>query len=154
MYGLDIVALLFTAAFKFFFAMPSALLLGYSYWETVAITSAGGITSTVTFYILSTQVMELHRREQLKRQAKKRAKGLEVDTRYFTFLNKLMVRVKLKVGVLGMAFITPTILSIPIGAVVSAKFFKHRKLMLPALVVSVVFWSVLITSVSYFFTTY
>lgn len=150
MYGIDVAALFLTAAFKFFFAMPSALMMGYSFWETVAITSAGGITSTICFYVLSTQVMERTRRRRLKKVAKRLAQGKPTAVRQFTFINKLMVRVKRKVGVLGIAFITPTILSIPIGAVVSAKFYKHQRLMLPALIVSVVCWSVLITTVSYF----
>lgn len=150
MYGLDAVALFFTAALKFFFSIPGALLLGYSFWETVGITSAGGMSSVVFFYVLSARVMELYRRRRLKRIAKRIAKGKPVNIRYFTFLNKLMVRVKMRIGVAGMAFLTPTIISIPIGAVVSAKFFKHHILMLPALIISVFFWSVLLTSVFYY----
>ena len=153
MYGLDILALFFTAAFKFFFAMPSALMLGYTYWETVAITSAGGITSVICFYLLSTRVMEMTRRKRLKKVQRKLAQGKEITFRQFTFMNKLMVRAKQKVGVVGLAFLTPTILSIPIGAVVSAKFFKHQRLMLPALIVSVFGWSVLITTIAYFIST-
>lgn len=151
MYGVDAVALFFTAAFKFFFAFPGAMLLGYSYWETVGITCAGGMSSVVFFYVTSARVMEMYRKRQMSRIRRKREKGLPVRVRYFTFLNKLMVRAKLKVGIAGMAFITPTILSIPIGAVVSAKFFKHKLLMLPALILSVFVWSVMLTSVFYFF---
>lgn len=125
--------------------MPSALLLGYSYWETVAITSAGGISSTVFFYVSSARVMEQYRQRQVRKINRLRAEGKPVETRYFTFANKLMVRIKHGVGMWGMAAVTPTILSIPIGAVVSAKFFKHRKLMLPSLIVSVVLWSMFIT---------
>lgn len=150
MYGLDLIVLFFTAAFKFFFSMPAALLLGYSYWETVAITSAGGISSTVFFYVFSARVMEQYRQRQLRKTNRMRAEGKPVETRYFTFANKLMVRIKLRVGLLGMAIVTPTVLSIPIGAIVSAKFFKHRKMMLPSLIISVVFWSMLITWVASF----
>lgn len=150
MYGLDIVALFFAAAFKFFFSMPSALLLGYSYWETVAITSAGGISSAVFFYVFSSRVMEHYRQRQLRKMNRLRAAGKPIETRNFTFVNKLMVRIKHSVGMVGIAAITPTILSIPIGAVVSAKFFKHRKMMLPSLIISVVFWSMLITWIAGF----
>lgn len=150
MYGLDAVALFFTAALKFFFSVPGALLLGYSYWETVAITSAGGMSSVVFFYVLSARMLELYRQRQVKRIARKLAQGKPVNVRYFTFINKFIVRVKLQVGVVGMAFITPTILSIPIGAVVSAKFFKHQVWMLPALMISVFIWSLMLTTLFYF----
>lgn len=59
-----------------------------------------------------------------------------------------MVKVKHRVGIVGMALITPTILSIPIGAVVSAKFFKHNPWMLPALLLSVFLWALLLTTLT------
>ncbi len=151
MYGAEAVALFFTAAFKFFFAFPGAMLLGYSYWETVGVTSAGGMSSVVVFYITSARVMEMFRKQRLGRINRKLEKGLPVTIKNFTFLNKLMVRTKLYMGIAGMAFLTPTILSIPIGAVVSAKFFKHKVLMLPALVISVFGWSIFLTTLFYYF---
>lgn len=148
MYGADAVALFFTAAFKLFLSFPAARLLGYTYWETMAITCAGGMSGTTFFYVFSARVMELHRVRTLKRIARKKAQGKQVSVRYFTFMNKLMVRVKNRVGIVGMAIITPTILSIPIGAVVSAKFFKHNPWMLPVLLLSVFLWALLLTTLT------
>lgn len=148
MYGADAVALFFTAAFKLFLSYPAARLLGYTFWETMAVTCAGGMSGTTVFYVFSARVMEWNRTRTLARIASRKAKGKKVNVKYFTFLNKLMVRVKQRVGVVGMAFITPTILSIPIGAVVSAKFFKHNPWMLPSLLISVFLWALLLTTLT------
>lgn len=148
MYGADAVALFFTAAFKLFLSFPAAHLLGYTYWETMAITCAGGMSGTTFFYVFSARAMEIHRVRTLKRIGRRKAQGKKVNVRYFTFLNKLMVKVKHRVGIVGMALITPTILSIPIGAVVSAKFFKHNPWMLPALLLSVFLWALLLTTLT------
>jgi len=114
----------------------------------MAVTCAGGMSGTTLFYVFSARVMEWHRKRTLERIARRKAKGKKVKVKYFTFLNKLMVRVKQRVGVVGMAFITPTILSIPIGAVVSAKFYKHNPWMLPSLLISVFLWALLLTTVT------
>lgn len=150
MYGLEAVLIFLTASVRFMFAPPAAQLLGYTFWETVAITTAGGCSGVVFFYIFSARVMEYHRQRTLRKQAKKRARGEQVDVRYFTFFNKLMVRTKRRVGVAGMAFLTPVILSIPIGSVVSAKFFKHHPAMLPALMISIFIWALGVTSMTSF----
>jgi hypothetical protein len=127
------------------------MLMGYTFWETVLITTAGGSTGVTVFFVFSTRILEWNRRRMLQRAEKRRLNGQFEGTRYFTFSNKLMVRVKRRLGVVGMAFLTPTILSIPIGAVVSAKFFKHEVLMIPALIFSVFIWSLGLTSLTYLF---
>jgi len=82
------------------------------------------------------------------RKAKKALEGKEVTIRKFTWLNKSLVRVKKKFGMLGIAILTPPFLSIPLGSIVMAKFFKHNRLALPILVVSVAFWGVVLTVLS------
>lgn len=45
----------------------------------------------------------------------------------------------------GLALLTPSVISIPIGAVVSARFYRQDKLMLPMLLISTVLWCFVLT---------
>jgi uncharacterized membrane protein len=150
MFGYDAIALFIAAALKFALAVPATVAVGYGFWESVLINTSGGIAGTLFFYLGSTRIMEMARRRRLLREHKRLRAGKEVKHRYFNRLNKLIIKVKHKIGIFGLALITPTVLGIPLGAIISAKFFKHNKLTLPILILSVVLWSLSYTAFSYF----
>ena len=53
----------------------------------------------------------------------------------------MIVRVKNRFGLWGIAFITPPLLSIPVGTLIASSLWKNKTQVLAALVTSVVFWS-------------
>jgi uncharacterized membrane protein len=150
MISLDAIGLFIAAALKFAVAVPAAVAMGFNYWQSVGITISGGIVGLLVFYFSSAGLMEIARKRRIKKESLKLAAGKEVNHQYFNRFNKFIIKVKHKVGIFGIAFITPTILGIPLGAIIAAKFFKHKRYTLPVLILSVVLWSVAFTALSYF----
>ena len=83
---------------------------------TYIFVTAGGIVGATFFYYFASYFM--------KRAAKKNALK---PKKKFTRTNKIIVRMKDKIGVFGLAILTATIISIPIGSIITAKFYRHEK---------------------------
>ncbi len=76
--------------------------------------------------------------EYIDRDARKR--------RVFTKRNRRIVKVWKKYGLTGIAIITPVILSIPIGTIVANSLESNRKKILIYMFVSILLWSVVMTT--------
>ncbi|MGY6560823.1 MAG: hypothetical protein ACXITV_01820 [Luteibaculaceae bacterium] len=135
------ISLFFLSAVKFALAPASGLALGFGLWQTILITTTGGVCGILFFYLLSDYFV----RSSLERRAVKIQKALEAGkpnpVKFFSRKNRLIVKVKQKFGVLGIAAVTPAIISIPVGSILAARFFRHNKLTLVYLALSVFLWS-------------
>jgi len=74
-----------------------------------------------------------------KKKDEKRRHALALGYNYkpkkiFTLGNKLIVWVKRSIGIYGVTFLAPLFLSIPIGSIVCAKFYGHKKMTFPLMV--------------------
>lgn len=143
----EIAAVFFLSSVKFFFAPSSAVALGFNFIETIAITSLGGSLGVFFFYFLERWIFHVativwRKKNPVKKKKKKRV---------FTRRNRMIVRIKQKYGLLGVSIITPVLISIPIGTLIAAKYFKNKYQTLSYLIASVCVWSVVLTSISYFF---
>jgi uncharacterized membrane protein len=96
------------------------------------------------FYLTGSRVLEWFRIRHVKRLLHRQTKGLS-PKRIFTRTNRTIVGVKHKYGLIGLAAIAPPTLSIPITAVLAAKYFRHDRHTLPTLLVSVLIWSVVLS---------
>ncbi len=119
----------------------------FTFWETVFISSFGGIAGILFFYLSSGHLMKRAWRRRMQREME----GFGRPKRYFTRRNKIIVKVKKRFGLGGLAFITPAIISIPIGSILAAKYFRKRSETLPILLLSVVLWSFLLTGIASLF---
>lgn len=116
--------------------MPTAMVLfNYSFLKVFIVTSLGGITGSVVFTNLSAAALKWYHNYRAKR-------GLIHRKKIFTPFNRRMIRAKQRFGLAGIAFITPLLLSTPLGAFLAEKFFKDKKKIILYLSISVVFWSV------------
>jgi len=140
---LQILLVLILSATKFLTAPITSLNIGFGYLETLLITAAGGVAGVFFFYYLSSAIMMLVARIS-NRFRKSRTTEKK---RVFTWKNKLIVKVKREYGLIGLAALTPTVLSIPVGTFIAARYFPDRKKVLTYLSASVVVWSVIISSV-------
>lgn len=61
--------------------------------------------------------------------------------RIFTRRNRIIVRVKQNFGLVGIAFITPWLLTIPVGTIISCGIYRNRRRVFWYQSASVVFWS-------------
>ncbi len=135
--GLSVLAL---SMVKFAVSAIWAYNRGFSYWETVFITGAGGCIGVLVFYRTSGWLMEQAR----QRKMRKLAKGGK-PSRSFTRTNRIIVRVKRGQGMRGLAFLTPVLISIPIGAILAAKYFREDRRTLPTLISAVLVWAVVLS---------
>jgi hypothetical protein len=130
-----IIGLLAFSTVKFFFSPSAALLAGHSFLETIAITVVGGYTGFVLFFFAGKAIVAWFHKV-FKRKKKK----------LFNKRNRLIVRIKTKYGLLGIAVLTPLILSIPVGALLASYYFPRAKRTLPIFFLCIVIWSFVLTS--------
>ena len=142
---LSALSVLVMGALKFLFAAPLSYGLGFGFLATLGMLFIGGALGMTGFFFAGARVMEWFRLRHLRREKKRLAKGLPPD-RIFTRTNRFIVRMKRDFGLPGLA-VMPPILSIPITAVIAAKYFRHDRRTLPILLLAVVAWSVVLSSV-------
>lgn len=110
---------------------------GFTFLETFLWTAVGGCLGVLVFYRLSERLTDWSRERWLKGRAHARARGAALR-RIFTRRNRWIIRVKHVSGYLGVAALTPLVLTIPVGSILAARFFHHDRRMVPALLISVV----------------
>lgn len=129
-----VIALILFSGTKFFVALPATVLAGYTPLQTILITCTGGIFSFFFFFYFGDWVRTYY----LKFFSKK-------EKIHFSKRNRFLVKIKNKYGRFSIAFISPCILGIPIGALLSIAFFGKNKQTIYFFVFSIIFWSVLLS---------
>ncbi len=128
--------------------MPMAVFLYHlNFWTAFIVCNAGGITGVIVFTYFLAVIKKWF--SHLMRRFKKETHHTK---KKFTFTNKLVVRVKQRFGLLGIAVLTPSFLSIPLGIFLSLHFFKkHKVRILIYHSVSIIIWElILFFSLNYF----
>jgi hypothetical protein len=140
---LQILLVIILSATKFVTAPITSLNIGFGYLDTLLITTIGGLMGVVFFFYVSAAIMKL-----VSRYSKHTSPGKPTKKKkHFTWKNKLIVKIKREYGLVGLAAITPTLLSIPLGTFLAARFFSDKRKVLIYLAASVVVWSVIVSSV-------
>lgn len=151
--SLKVIQVMLISSIKFFFSIPLALGLGFSWWETFLISVSGGLAGLFVFYFLTPLLLKTLRifieylrfifgRRKHKTKKKKHKKK-------FTRRNKFIIHIRGKFGLIGIALLTPIILSIPLGAILANKYYRRHRLTLVVLSLSVILWSLLLISIFY-----
>lgn len=133
---------------KFLIAPGSIYIVGgYSFWETVCISVAGGWIGVTSFFYFGKAIFRFFEWITYRFTS-----GFRKPKKRFTKTNRFIVTVKNhRMGLIGLALITPSVISIPAGCVLAAKYFNHDKRTLPLLFAAVVFWAFILTSLVSFF---
>lgn len=140
------ILLFLLSTVKFFFSPAAGLAWGFSAVTTITITSIGGICGFLFFYFLSKYVALLWKRWKKNKKDK--------DPVRFSFRNRTIIRIKNSFGLVGIALATPVIISVPIGAVIVARFYPRQKWTIPIMSAGIVFWSINLTLLLYVFKNY
>ena len=135
-----VIGLIIASGLKFFLAPTATVLAGYSFIETICITISGGFLGFVLFFKFGTFIGKL-----LKKYFPSKEKPR------FTRKNRFIVKIKSKYGLYGIALLTPCLFSIPLGAILASLFYSKDKRTIPMFTVSIVIWSLVLTSLTSFF---
>lgn len=120
--------------FKFLFSAIPGAVSDVPIWYTVIASGSGAVLSGFFFFSMA----DYFRKRSFKRMLQRKKEAEEAGITYkskkkFTKLNKGIVYIKRFMGVYGITLIGPLFLSVPIGAIIAAKFYGKRKETLPLL---------------------
>jgi hypothetical protein len=128
---LEVILVGLLSAVKFLFAVLPLLIKSSRPWYMdMAIVAAGGCTGVFVFTYLGAWI------------SKRLGKYHFFKIKYKT-LRKL-ARIMDSYGLIGIAFISPLTISIPVGCIISASFEHDKKRIIRLHVGSVLFWSILL----------
>lgn len=108
------------------------------------IACGGGIVGNIVFTYLSAAILKAWHNYRAKR-------GLIHKRKIFTPFNRRIIRVRARFGLAGIAFITPILLSTPIGALIAERFYKDKKKIIVYLSGATLFWGLTLYLLLYFF---
>jgi len=136
------IGLFLWAMVKFLFAPFTALLAvpDITWIQNYILCVSAGLVSATFFYKSSVYFMD---RTQ-KRRAKK-----ELIKKNFTRKNKIVIKTKNTIGLWGLALLTASFISIPLGSVITAKFYRHDKKTIYVIYTCILFVGAILTSISY-----
>ena len=141
---LEIITVFLLGTVKFVFgAVPLALSFGFSFFEAVVVTTLGGFTGVLAFVALSDIILRKLKERRLK---KKHDQDPTPKKKMFSKKNRLIVHVKHRFGLLGIAVLTPLLFSIPVGCFLAIRYFKDKQRIIIYMFASILFWSVSISS--------
>jgi hypothetical protein len=141
----QILLTILSSAVKFAMTFPLAVMqFKFSFLETLLWTNVGGILGIYFFAFLSEQVMAWWKRLFRKQRARVRAAVRE--KKVFTKRNRRIIRIKQQYGLVGIAFTTPLLLSIPVGTFLVVRYYRTSKTKFSYLIASNLFWSVIYTA--------
>lgn len=132
-----IISIILATMLKFIFGPILGYTAGYPYLLTVIITVIGMMCSVVLFTYFGLFL----RKNVIDRMFKKR--------KTFSKRSRQFVRVWRKYGVKGVAFFTPLLLTPIGGTLVLAGFNTSKSQIIVYMLVSGVFWSLILTGVTY-----
>ncbi len=145
-------SLFFLSTVKFMFAPMSGPALGLTFFETYLSCVGGAIFSAAIFYFSANYFMRRAREKYLRKVQRSIENGTPLkQKRNFTRVNKLVVRIKRSMGLIGISFWAPLFLSIPGGSIVTAKFYGKKSITFPLIVAGIFFNGAVITGITYLF---
>lgn len=136
---------------KFLFAPFGGPAANLSFLETYLVCVSGAIFSSTIFYFMSEYFMVKAHEKRVRKYKEAIEKGVEImNKKKFTYFNKLVVKMKMKLGVYGVAMYAPLFLSVPIGSIVTAKFYGKEKKTFPIIVLGMFINGLITSSIAYF----
>lgn len=123
---------------KFIFGPTLGFAQGLSVWETYFCTFAGMMAAVCAVLLLGVPF----RNFILKNFAK--------NAKKFTPRKRMIVRVWKKYGLIGIAFLTPLILTPIGGSLIAVSFGEKPRRILPFMLASAAFWGLVLSFVVYF----
>lgn len=143
----EIVTVVLSGMLKMLVAAGFGTGFGFGFFWTFLFTALGGCLGVLVFYKLSGWLSERARIRSLRKRAEALAAGARDLPRIFTKRNRWLVKLKHGSGLRGVAALTPLVLTIPLGSILAARYFRHDRRTVPALMLSVVLQALCVSAV-------
>ena len=136
---LEVLGIFWLSAIKFGLAgVPAAVFAKFSFFKAITVTSTGGFAGTILFTYLGDWIIHKLKRIYEKYNKNKKPK------KKFTRTNRMIVWIKIKFGLAGLAIITPLIISIPVGCFVAVRYFPEKSKVLTYMFISIFVQSIVL----------
>lgn len=151
------------ASLKYFVTLPYALLIGLEYHQAIIAVLTGGIGGFLFFYYLShrfnklldwmkpgvKKVMPLWLKSRVNKVVLK-IRGTN-HNRLFSKKSRTIAKIKSTYGYWGIIIATPFILSIPLGAFLTSRYYAHKRHTVPFMILSIVSWTAFFSGIALIF---
>lgn len=133
------------SSFKFAATFPLVILqFEFRFMETILWTNVGGIAGIYFFAYLSEKILAWWKRT-FRRSNRHILEDEQQQKKIFTRKNRRIVRIKQKYGLIGIALVTPFLLSIPVGVFLVVRYYSSSKKKFLYLIASNLVWSLIYT---------
>jgi len=133
------------SSFKFAATFPLVILqFNFSFVETILWTNVGGIAGIYFFAYLSEKILAWWKRT-FRRSDRHSLVDEQQEKKIFTRKNRRIVRIKQQYGLIGIALVTPFLLSIPVGVFLVIRYYNTNKKKFHFLIASNLIWSLIYT---------
>jgi len=145
MYPVQILLTILFSSFKFAATFPLVIIqFEFSFVETILWTNVGGAAGIYFFAFLSEKLISWWKRT-FRRSNRKILEDEQQVKRIFTRRNRRIVRTKMNYGLIGIAIITPFLLSIPVGVFLVVRYYRTSKHKFLYLMAANLIWSLIYT---------
>jgi hypothetical protein len=138
------------STFKFLVTPFGGAAAGLTFAETYISCVSGGIFSAAIFFFSSGYFMKKAKIKHLEklRLATESGEVLPVKKK-FTKMNKYIVKLKHRFGIVGISMYAPLFLSVPVGSIITAKFYGTDKRTFPIIVFGMFFNGAITTGITF-----
>lgn len=116
-YILKIISVVAWSAFKYIFGFITALGVGFNFVEVLITNVGGGMLGVIIYLYLWDLIVKVYRRFF----PKKKKDGIKISK-----TKRWVVKVILKYEMYGLAFLTPLLLSVPVGTLLAAALEEDK----------------------------
>lgn len=108
-----------------------------SFWEGLLFSISSGTFGVILFMYLSTRLLQAWRWIQKKLGIWRNVRPKKI----FTRKNRRIVWLKSRYGLIGIAVLTPILLSIPLGCFLAVRFYKNKRKVFLYMLGGIILWS-------------
>lgn len=128
------------ATFKFAVAVPFYIVEEkMTFWEGLIFSLSSGIFGIFLFMYLSSKIIQAWEWFKNKTGWFKR----KIPKKVFTRKSRRLVRMKSRYGLVGIALLSPFIISLPIGCFLAVRFYKNKRKVFLYMTGGVILWSLI-----------
>lgn len=136
------IMLIGAASTKYLVAVGAAFQFDYTFFESLLLLTFGGMFGVVVFSYAGDTLKLLWNKIRKQKNKQSQVK--------FTPRKRLIVKIRQRFGLAGIAFLTPFILTVPVGAMLANALYKNKAQVFTYMFFAFLFWSLLFCTLDHF----